>query len=64
MKGLPVRVEVERLTYYRSATPGEVEAGNGCTHYRDFTIEEACHPGTRLPKKWLVADDGLRYYRR
>lgn len=60
---LPVRDEVTTVTYHRSPTPGEVRFGEGATHYRDFDVEECCHPGTRILKRWFVADDGLRYYR-
>lgn len=30
---------------------------------RTFPVSEVCFPGTRIAKKWFVADDGLRYYR-
>lgn len=60
---LPVRDEVTTVTYHRPPTPGEVRFGEGATHYRDFDVEECCHPGTRILKRWFVADDGLRYYR-
>ena len=51
------------MTYRRNPTPGEVRRGYGATHYRDFTPAECCHPGTRIAKRWILADDGLRYYR-
>lgn len=60
---LPVRPEVETVTYHREPTRSEVRFGHGARHYRDFTIEECCHRGTRVLKSWFVADDGLRYYR-
>lgn len=60
---LPVRDDVETLTYHRPPTAAELRFGYGATHYRDFDVVEACHPGTRIPKRWFVADDGLRYYR-
>lgn len=61
---LPVRDDVTEVTYHRPPTSGEIKFGEGATHYRDFSVEECCHPGTRVPKKWLVAkDDGLRYFR-
>ena len=60
---LPVRAEVGAVTYHRNPTPSEVRFGNGATHYRDFTVSECCKPGARIPKRWFVADDGLRYYR-
>jgi hypothetical protein len=61
---LPVRRDVEIVTYHRPPTKGEIRFGHGATHYKDFPIEECCHKGTRFLKKWFVAkDDGLRYYR-
>ena len=61
---LPVREGVEIITYHRPPTEGEVKFGYGATHYADFTLEECCHEGTRIPKKWFVSKyDGLRYYR-
>lgn len=63
-KQLPVRDDVEILNYHRPPTRSEINFGHGATHYREFTIEECCHKGTRFLKKWFVAkDDGLRYYR-
>ena len=49
-------------TYWRNPTMSEIKFGYGATHYRDFTHKEASHPDGR-PKKWLKADDGLRYNR-
>lgn len=61
---LPVRDDVETLTYHRKPTQSEIRFGHGATHYADFTIEECCHKETRIPKKWIVSPyDGLRYYR-
>lgn len=60
---LPVRPDVTSVTYHRNPTPWEIRFGYGCMHYREFTLAECCHPGTRQLKKWFVADDGLRYYR-
>lgn len=60
---LPVRDDVVEVTYHRKPTKSEVNFGHGAIHYRTFTIEECCHPNTRLLKTWFVADDGLRYYR-
>lgn len=60
---LPIRDDVETVTYHRPPTASEVRFGEGATHYRDFDAADACHPGTRVLKKWFVADDGLRYYR-
>jgi hypothetical protein len=62
--GLEVRSGVMSVEYHRKPTKGEIAFGYGATHYRFFTLEEACHPGTRLLKKWFIAkDDGLRYSR-
>lgn len=64
IKGRPVRDDVETITYHRPPTQGEIKFGYGATHYAEFTIEECCHKGTRIPKNWLVSElDGLRYYR-
>ena len=60
---LPVRDDVVTVTYHRNPTKGEIKFGEGATHYRDFTVDECCVPGTRFLKTWFVADDGLRYYR-
>lgn len=60
---LPLRDDVQAVTYHRAPTPAEVRHGHGATHYRDFTPGECCHPGTRVAKRWILADDGLRYYR-
>jgi len=61
---LPVREDVVTVTYHRPPTQSEVNFGYGAIHYREFSIEECCKPGTRFLKRWFVAkDDGLRYYR-
>ncbi len=59
---LPLREDVTVVTYRRPPTPYEIRFGEGAIHYRDFTPEECCHEGTRIKKRWFVADDGLRYY--
>lgn len=59
---LPLRDDVERVTYHRAPTPSEIRFGHGAMHYRNFTPVECCHAGTRIAKRWFVADDGLRYY--
>lgn len=60
----PVRADVHKVTYNRPPNKAEINFGHGATHYRDFTVEECCHPGTRNLKRWFTAkDDGLRYYR-
>lgn len=61
--GLPVRDDVTEVKYHRPPTTSEIRFGHGATHYRTFPVEEAVFPGTRVLKKWIVADDGLRYYR-
>ena len=60
---LPLRDDVESVTYHRPPTRAEIRFGYGATHYRQFSIEECCHANTRRLKAWFVADDGLRYYR-
>lgn len=61
---LPVRDDVETVTYHREPTAAEIRFGHGATHYADFTVEEAAWPGTRILKRWFVSPhDGLRYYR-
>lgn len=60
---LPVRADVTEVKYHRPPTPSEIRFGHGATHYRTFHVSEVCFPGTRIAKKWFVADDGLRYYR-
>jgi len=63
-RGLPVRDAVTEIEFHRNPTKGEIYLGYGATHYRTFTVEECCHKGTRIMKRWFVAkDDGLRYYR-
>lgn len=60
---LPVRDDVVEVEYHRPPTASEIRFGHGATHYRTFSIEECCHPGTRILKRWFIADDGNRYYR-
>jgi len=60
---LPVRDDVIFMNYHRAPTKYEIAFGEGAIHYRAFHINDCCHKGTRIPKKWLVAEDGLRYYR-
>jgi hypothetical protein len=60
---LPIRDEVTEIKYHRPPTMREVNFGHGARHYREFSPEECCFKGTRVLKKWFVADDGLRYYR-
>jgi hypothetical protein len=61
---LPVRSDVEMVTYHRPPTASELRFGEGATHYADFGLDICCHPGTRIAKRWFVYHgDGLRYYR-
>lgn len=61
---LPVRDDVETVTYWRNPTKAEIKFGHGAIHYADFSVEDCCHEGTRVPKEWFVSPyDGLRYYR-
>lgn len=50
-----------KITYWRHPTPGEIKFGQGSIHYREFTLVECSKPKTLTPRKWFVADDGLRY---
>lgn len=61
---LPIRADVETVERHRPPTAGEIRFGHGATHYRTFDVADVCWPGTRIPKRWFVADDGLRYYSR
>ena len=59
---LPVRDDVTTVEYHRAPTPSEETFGYGATHYRTFQVTECTFPGTRILKKWFIADDdGLRY---
>jgi hypothetical protein len=61
---LPLRDDVEYVSYHRPPTQSEIRFGLGAIHYRDFFPDECCHAGTRIAKQWFIADDdGLRYYR-
>lgn len=60
---MPVREDVESVEYHRPPTRAELNRGYGAIHYWTFSLEECCHAGTRVPKVWFTADDGLRYYR-
>ena len=63
-KGLPLRDDVETVTYHRPPTKAEINIGFGSLHYADFSTEDCCHKGTRIPKKWFISQyDGLRYYK-
>jgi hypothetical protein len=47
---------------HRNPTASEVRFGYGATHWRDFDVSEWLKPDETL-KRWIKADDGLRYYR-
>ena len=64
----PIIDGVQYVTYHRKPTREEIAFGYGATHYRDFPIFEVStgrfHPwGAPVLKKWVLSDDGLRYYR-
>lgn len=60
---LPVRDDVESVTYHRDPSPAEIRFGHGATHYAEFTVEEAAFPGTRILRKWFRDSDGVRWNR-
>jgi hypothetical protein len=47
---------------HRPPTPREIRWGYGATHYRTFDVSEWLKADGTL-KKWIKADDGLRYSR-
>ena len=47
---------------HRNPTPSEIKWGYGAIHYRTFDLLEWLKPDGTL-KRWIKADDGLRYYR-
>lgn len=59
---LPFNFVNRRITAHRNPTPAEIRRGYGATHYREFWAYEWLKPDLTL-KKWIKADDGLRYYR-
>lgn len=60
---LSARDDVVSAVYHRKPTGWELRFGYGAIHYRTFPIDKCCRAGTRILKRWFVADDGLRYYR-
>lgn len=50
------------ITAHRKPTAGEIRFGYGATHYREFDVLEWLKPDNTF-KKWIKANDGLRYYR-
>lgn len=60
---LPLRDDVQTVTYHRPPTEAEIRRGYGATHYADFPVADCCIAGTRIAKRWFVSPhDGLRYY--
>jgi hypothetical protein len=47
---------------WRRPTAYEMRQGFGAIHYREFHISEWLKPDGTI-KRWIKADDGLRYYR-
>lgn len=58
----PFRPDVTEVTGHRQPTPSELRFGDGATHYRTFPVAEWLDKNG-MPKCWIKADDGLRYYR-
>lgn len=52
----------QTIKAHRKPTPVEIRRGYGAAHYRDFDVAEWLKPNGTL-KAWILADDGLRYYR-
>lgn len=52
--------QLERVRYSRPPTPAEIKFGHGCRHYIDVAAEK-CQKDSCGLKKWIVAEDGLRY---
>jgi len=52
----------ETFSYWRKPTPEEVKFGHGAHHHKAILLADCINPKTGKIKKWLVADDGLRYY--
>ena len=55
-------IEEKTITGHRSPTQYEIKLGYGVTHYREFPVSEWTKSDGTL-KRWIKADDGLRYYR-
>jgi len=52
----------DTITGHRPPTPWEIKFGEGATHHRDFPLAEWQRADGSF-KKWIKADDRLRYYR-
>lgn len=62
----PIVDGVQLYTYHREPTRAEIKFGYGATHYRDFHPDRVVKKRVGelvFLKKWILADDGLRYYR-
>lgn len=62
---MPLRDDVQSVTYHRPPTEAEIKFGEGATHYIELLRDECTFEGwngQRFLKKWLV-HDSLRYYR-
>lgn len=53
----------QTITGHRSPTKYEIKFGEGAIHYRDFDYDEWLKVDGCTLKVWIVANDGLRYYR-
>ena len=62
MNFLPFRDDVKEITAHRNPTAYEISFGYGATHYRTFPVE-LWKGKNGKPKRYIKADDGLRYYR-
>lgn len=62
MNFLPFRDEVKEITAHRNPTAYELAFGYGAIHYRTFPVE-LWKGKNGNPKRYIKADDGLRYYR-
>lgn len=51
------------IAYHRKPTASEIKQGYGATHYREFNASVFINNKTGDIKEWVLADDGLRYYR-
>jgi len=49
------------FSYHRKPSPDEIKRGYGATHWRDFVAADCVSKSGKV-KKWLLADDGMRYY--
>ncbi len=48
------------IDYWRNPTKSEIKFGEGAIHHRTFNLSEVLKNDGSI-KKWLIADDGLRY---